>query len=174
MHKKFLNEDFTSRSNWALQLSNYTLSIRAKSPSALTLAIARERCVAAIAAITTTVPKIIDVCQKNYRYLQAAREDERRLFNQIHKHHLQPMSTALIETSSGGTSISTVRIREESIAVVDSQDVLLVALWLEDTVRGVEKFTQIHQESLPIAPGSRDYRPLASSIRRCVQQHNQQ
>ena len=30
------------------------------------------------------------------------------------------------------------------------------------------------QESLPIAPGSRDYRPLASSIRRCVQQHNQQ
>ena len=59
------------------------------------------------------------------------------------------MWTALIQTSSGETSISAVRTREESITAVAAQanayaqDVLLIALWLEDAVRGVERFTQI-------------------------------
>lgn len=139
----------TSRSNWALQSSNHTLSTRAKFLSALALATAREISVTAIATITTTARKIIDVCQRNYRYLRAAREDERRLINKNHEYHLQIMSTALDQTASSETSISIVQTREQSIAAiaaladVDPQDVLPVVLWLEGTVRGVERFTQV-------------------------------
>ena len=96
----------TSRWNWALptSLSNYILSPKAKFLSALAPATARETCVTAIATITTTVRKGVDVCGKNYRYLQAAREDERCLIK------MQTLPTVLNQTCSSETS--TLRTRE--------------------------------------------------------------
>ena len=135
----------TSRWNWTLptSLSNYILNPKAKFLSALALATARETCVTAIATITTTVRKGVDVCGKNYRYLQVAREDERRLIK------MQTLSTVLNQTLSSETSISTLGTREQSIAAVaaladvDLQDVLPIVPGLEGTERGVERFTQV-------------------------------
>ena len=91
---------------WALVLSNYTLSTRAESLSALAPSTVWETCITAIATPTTTVWKALDVCRKNYRYLQGVRKDQRCLIDQNYMHHLQTIPTARFRASLRETSTS--------------------------------------------------------------------
>ena len=116
-----------------------------KSALALAFTTARRTCVTVITPITITTRKWMDVFTKNYRYLQAAMEDERRLI-QIQK-DLEMMSA--VGTSSNETSLAIVPTRQQAISAVaalagiDPQDVLPIVLQLESAARGIQRFTQV-------------------------------
>ena len=97
----------------------------------------------AIRPIPTRVREPVDKHEKNYRYSQATREDERRFIQ--NQEALQSLTA--IETSLSETSVFTASARQQTIAAVaalaeiDHQDVLPVILQLKSTVRGVQRFS---------------------------------
>ncbi|KAL9065118.1 MAG: hypothetical protein Q9161_008436 [Pseudevernia consocians] len=112
------------------------------------LAAARDTYVAALPHLQTQARIWLDLCKKNFRYLQAAREHERRLIAQSQQEPPPPMIAdgEPPPSSSREFALSITSTRSQSIAAVaalaeiEPRDVLTVVLWLEEAVRAAERF----------------------------------
>ena len=106
--------------------------------------------VTAVAASRSSVLSLVDACNTNYRYLNAAREYERRLHQNLQTVDLQ---TTDFNQNTHKTTLGILPTRQTTInaiaalAEINPEEVSQIALYLEKPVRGVERFRYVEVPS---------------------------